>query len=388
MREFDLVLYGATGFTGRQAVDYLLEAHPHLRFAIAGRSETKLAAIASARGRSIPWVVADSSQPTSLDALAARTRVLISTVGPFAQYGDPVVDACVRRQTHYADITGETPWVRGVVARHHTAAQAQGTLLVPFAGFDSIPPDLGVWLLVREVRARLGSDTAEVQSLCRVAGGFNGGTLASAVGLGQDASFGNPRLLDVPDVPLLSARRLRRVEWSNDFNAWLAPFFMTPVNAAVVRRSAGLAHLAGQPYGSQFTYREAWGSRSWFKAASLAAGTIGGAAALRTSLGRRVLAKFGPAPGEGPPEDVLKNGFFSYDFIARTPDGRSLRARFADRGDPGNRCTVKYLCETGILLSQRPHTPGAGGVLTPSACLGETLLERLRQVGTTIEVVD
>ncbi len=389
MRPYDLLLYGATGFTGRQAALYLAKHAPaDLKVALAGRSESKLKAIAESCGRPVGIVVADSSHPDSIDAMSACTRVLLSTVGPYAQYGDPVVDACVRHQTHYADITGETPWVRRVIERHHQQAVESGVRIVPFSGFDSVPPDLGCWMMVQAIRERYQVDVAEISSYCVLSGGFNGGTLASALGLVDETEMENPKVLDVPGQSLPVVPPISRVSWNDDFKAWTAPFFMTPVNAAVVRRSAGLFSASGRGYGPQFRYHEAWGSRSRLKALSLWLGVIGSTPILKSSAGRWLARRFGPAPGEGPSEATMDAGYFRYQFIAKTEDGRSLRGVFGDKGDPGNRVTVKCLCETGFALTSVEVTPGAGGVLTPAFALGKELLTRLQTAGMDIRVTD
>src|SRR5664279_2563324 len=175
-REFDVVLYGATGFTGRQTVRYFGEfAPPDLKWAIAGRNLSKLEALKSG----VPAIVADSFDQAAIDTMVKRTRVLLTTAGPFAVYGTGIVDACVRFRTHYCDITGETPWVRSLIDRYQEKAAAEGTKLIPFCGFDSVPSDLGAMLIADA----LGPQTATVTALFQMAGGLNGGTLASALNM-------------------------------------------------------------------------------------------------------------------------------------------------------------------------------------------------------------
>ena len=186
-RKFDLVLYGATGFVGRRAAAYLTQPRGRRkpRWAIAGRDAGKLQALRDELARdpaakALPEViVADSGDAAAVEAMAASTRVLVTTAGPYALYGDAIVDACVHQRTHYADITGETAWVRRVIDRHHARAARDGTRIVPFCGFDSVPSDLGTLLLVRHIEATFGAPCVEVNAYFQMMGGFSGGTLAT-----------------------------------------------------------------------------------------------------------------------------------------------------------------------------------------------------------------
>jgi short subunit dehydrogenase-like uncharacterized protein len=246
-REFDVVLYGATGFTGRQTVRYFHKfAPPDLRWAIAGRNQSTLEALNSG----VPVMVADSSNQNAIDKMVERTRVMLSTAGPFALYGTGIVDACVRFRTHYCDITGETPWVRSLIDRYQDQATAEGTRLIPFSGFDSIPSDLGAML----VAGALGPQTTTVKAFFQISGGLNGGTLASALNMaetGADKLMRDPFLLS----PLIQ-RPLKDLErdptagaFDEDAQTWVAPFVMGAINTRVVRRSC-------QILGVDFAYQE------------------------------------------------------------------------------------------------------------------------------------
>ena len=404
-RPYDLVLFGAGGFTGRQTVAHLAR-HPdaaRLRWAIAGRHRARLEAARDAAGegaRGIDLLVADSADPASVDAVVSRTRVLATTAGPFARYGTPVVDACVRHDTHYADITGETPWVRGLIERHHERAAARGTRLVPFCGFDSVPSDLGAFLLARHAREAHGVGVREVHGFFRMAGGLNGGTIATVLdtferGLGGGAR--DPFLLD-PPVPHSEQQRARSQDVRPPFavpalGAWAGPFFMAPTNTRVVRRSAALHAQWGEPYGAEFTYEEYLAYRPPLAGvkAMLATGALGlFGAALAWRPTRRLVARALPRPGEGPSEATMNGGWFTCDHLATTTDGRTLRARIANQGDPGNRSTVTFLCEAALALAldgdALPGGPTRGGVLTPATALGDVLAGRLRRAGVTIDV--
>ena len=248
-RKFDVVLYGASGFVGRQTVAYFAQ-QPHvtalgLKWAIAGRSADKLEVVRKAFGSTPMGVlVAEAQDAAAMDRLARSTRVVLSTAGPFALYGSELVAACVRHGTHYVDITGETPWVRGLIDRHHEDAQRKGVRIIPFCGFDSIPSDLSARLANEAMWDRFGEACTQVKAAFSIRGGFNGGTLASLFNMlasGQSDAMADPFLLNpagtLPvDVSLHGDPVTPRLD--PDFSAWLGPFMMSTINTRVVRRSA------------------------------------------------------------------------------------------------------------------------------------------------------
>jgi len=404
-REYDVVLYGATGFTGRQTVEYFARlAPPGLRWAIAGRRRERLESVRAQAGgppAARDVLVADSRDRSAIDAMVSRTRVVLSTAGPFAIHGTPVVDACVRLGTDYADITGETAWVREMIARHHDGAAERGIRIVPFCGFDSVPSDLGAHVVARHVRAALGAPCAEVRGYFRLAGGLNGGTIATVLHTlesGRARGLGDPFLLDPPVAH--TPRQVRRSQDAvaprrdPDTGRWVGPFFMAPTNTRVVRRSAALAAQWGEPYGPEFVYQEylAYGAGP-LAPVKAAAGTAGMAlfgAALVWRPTRRVLSSRLPRPGMGPSESTMERGWFTCDLLGIAEDGRRVRGRIHHRGDPGNRATVRFACEAALALAlDGDRLPGGarrGGVLTPATALGDVLVERLRRAGVTIEV--
>ncbi|MEQ1570023.1 MAG: saccharopine dehydrogenase NADP-binding domain-containing protein, partial [Myxococcota bacterium] len=357
-RPFDVVLYGATGFTGRQTVAYFAaHAPPGLRWAVAGRSADKLAAVAGGR----PVVVADALDRPAIDALAAQARVVLTTAGPFAQYGDPLVDACVAHHTDYVDITGETAWVRRVIDRHHARAAADGTRIVPFCGYDSVPSDLGALMVVEWIRSSWGQPTVRVLGAFSARGGFNGGTIATVFAQTEAglAEIADPVLL-CPDLHRTAAERARNpdrraVEWSADLQRWLAPFFMAPTNTRVVRRSAALAHDWDEGYARPalvpFAYDEALEMRGRLGAWAVLGGTGLAAGMLSTGVGRWLARPLLPAPGEGPSEAAMNGGFYRTRLVGEAADGRKVLGTFAGEGDPGNRGTVRMLCEAALLLA-------------------------------------
>ena len=395
-RELDVLLYGAGGFTGRQTVAYFSAHAPiGLRWGLAGRHPEKLkAARAAALGPSQPTEVlqADSGDLASVDTAVSRARVVLSTAGPFALYGGPVVDACVRFRAHYVDITGETPWVLGLIARHHTQAAADGVRIIPFCGFDSVPSDLGALLLVEFLRS-LGTECGQVKAAFRFHAGLNGGTVASMVELfesGQAQRARDPFLLNgqtsQPGQVSANADPTGPL-WDSDFGQWLAPYLMGAVNTRVVRRSAALAADTGVAYGPRFAYQEYMASRSRLKATLLATGSSVFQALLDSPV-RGILKGFLPRPGAGPSEEAIASGWFRCDLVATGEDGRKAYGLVRDVGDPSNAVTVKCVCEAALALAldtaALPGAPGRGGILTPAFGLGDVLVDRLRARGMTL----
>lgn len=399
-RPYDVVLYGATGFVGRQTVAYFAEHAKGLRWALAGRNAAKLAAIrleagSAALGAGI--VVADSGDGGALNALAASTRVVLSTAGPFAQFGSALVAACVSIGTHYVDITGETAWVRDMIDQHHDAAARSGTRIVPCCGFDSVPSDIGAWLVVQAMQAQYGETCATVKASFTLRGGVNGGTLASGLNMmetGQSQAMAKPFLLN-PEGSIPTRHAIDEDPFAphrdKDFKAWLGPFVMGTINTRVVRRSAALLGYGGKA--NTFHYQEYMrfgaGPLAAVTAAGFCAGMIQGKVAMRSSAVRALAKQFVPAPGSGPSESAMDNGSFRCELVGTSASGNQVRATVAGQGDPGNRATTKMVCEAAMaLVREAKQLPGGarlGGVLTPASALGEVLVERLQGVGLTLE---
>jgi short subunit dehydrogenase-like uncharacterized protein len=331
----------------------------------------------------------------------SQTQILLNTAGPFALYGNAIVDACVRFNTHYVDITGETPWIKELCDRYHERAAANGTRIIPCCGFDSVPSDLGTYLVVRYLQQELGASCRAVKAYFQANGGFNGGTLASGFNLydsGKASLVGNPFLLDPSGdrspAEIEQNRDPVSPQYEPEIGAWVAPFFMGAINTRVVRRSNALYAQWQEPYGSDFTYQEylkfdsSWlGSLQAFGVTAATALFVG---AMQPSPIRNLLQPLLPQPGSGPSEKTMNEGWFRCELLGWSSNGRKVQGLISDRGDPGNRATVKFLCESALCLAlDEDKLPGGGqrgGILTPATGLGNVLAERLRQTGMTIEV--
>jgi short subunit dehydrogenase-like uncharacterized protein len=408
-REFDLVLYGATGYVGKLTADYLAQqAPPGARIALAGRSQRRLDQVIEHTGPAArPWqtVIADATDPDSLNDMAARTQVVITTVGPYSEHGLPLVGACAKAGTDYVDLTGESLFVRDSINNHHKHATDTGARIVHSCGFDSIPSDISVHLIFQQACTDQTGDLEDTTLLLRsMRGGVSGGSaasgLAQAVRMAQDKEQRRlaldpytlspdrvlePELGKQPDAPLLRASSIHP-----SLRGWTAGFFMAGYNTRVVRRSNALLDWG---YGRRFRYREmmSLGSSpfSAIPAAAIAGGLTAGIAvipALRVVPNTLLLAAT-PKSGTGPSEQSRRRGHFTMQTFARTSTAARYRADFAMRGDPGYAATAVMLGESGLCLAfDRPHLPKRSGVLTPATAMGNALAARLAAAGVTLTV--
>jgi len=394
MTDHDLLLWGATGYTGRLVADYLaLHAPPDLRWAIGGRDRDRLEGVRAGLGRDVEVVVGDALDRASIDGVVRRTRVVVSTVGPYARYGTPLVEACVEHGVDYCDITGEPHWIRSNIDRLHDRAVDSGARIVHCCGFDSVPSDLGVWMLHDHLGRTHGRRLAAARLyVMKMRGGFSGGTIASMLGLmeqaGRDRSIrrvlADPYSLNPegerrgPD-----GREQRGARFDEQLGRWTAPFLMAGINTRVVRRSNALLDY---PYGRDFRYDEAMVARGRMHARTiglgLAAMTLGGVIGPTRWLMRRFL----PAPGEGPTPEEREAGFFEIKLLGTSDGDDPLEVTGTVRGDgdPGYRETSKMLAESALCLA-RDGVSARGGILTPASCMGQPLLERLRAAGMTFD---
>jgi short subunit dehydrogenase-like uncharacterized protein len=400
-RDHDIVLYGASGFVGALTAAHLAVHGPEgVRIALAGRSKEKLEATRAAlppAAREWPLLVADSRDPGSLAALASATRVLATTVGPYARYGLPVVEACARAGTHYADLTGEVLFVREAIDRTDALARESGARIVHACGYDSVPSDLGVLLLHERAEADGAGQLTEVQLVASMRGGVSGGTIDS-LRAQMEATEGDRSLRRVAADPhALSPDRTAEPTPAQPADVgppsltpdgrWAAPFVMAPFNTRIVRRSNALLDWA---YGPALRYGEVMNAGRGPVGALTAVGITGGLAGLLGAMSvkpvRGLLDRVLPAPGTGPDERTRESGWFRSVLHATTGSGRRYRATVAGPGDPGYAATAVMLGQSALCLAL-DDLPDRAGSLTPATAMGRPLIDRLRIAGHTYDVV-
>ncbi len=367
--EFDLIVYGATGYTGRLVAEYLARHYgpgSGVRWAMAGRSADKLSDVRAAIGAppDTPLVVADADVPGQLAAMVDRTRAVVTTVGPYQLYGDKLIDACAARGTDYLDLSGEPTWMARTIVAHDATARARGARLVHSCGFDSIPFELGVHFCQETARTRLGGPVPRVKGRVRaVHGGLSGGTAASGMAT-RSALQKNPALMAVLTDPFALTPGFTGPQQppagapmhDPDLDADVVPFLMAAINTKNVHRSN---FLMGHPWGTAFQYDEM---------AVVIPGTPTDFAALLAGA---------PKPGEGPSEAEREAGSYDLLFIGIAPDGRQVRVSVRGDRDPGYGSTAKMLAEAALcLVKDSPEVPG--GVWTPGAAMRGRLIERLQ----------
>jgi short subunit dehydrogenase-like uncharacterized protein len=380
-REFDIIVYGATGYTGRLVAEYLKDK-TGLKWAMAGRSADKLAEVRDLIGApaDTPLVVADASDPASLDAMAKRANVILTTVGPYQLYGNELVTACVANGTDYTDLCGEPAWMRQKIDEHDAAAKASGARICFSAGFDSIPFDLGVLMLQKHCIEKFGAPAPRVKGRVRaMAGKFSGGTAASLKAT-MAAAAKDPAVIGYLTNPFSLAGGFEgpaqpagnKPEYDDSLGSWATHFVMAPINTKNVHRTNA---LTGHLYGTDFVYDEMM---------LTGPGDAGQQAAEYVAKTPMIGTPDDPKPGEGPTKEERENGFYDVLFVAEYPDGRTARLSVKGDKDPGYGSTSKMISETAIGLSE---IDGAGGVTTPGAALGEALVDRLQHyAGLTFTV--
>ena len=405
-RKFDVVVFGATGFTGRLVAEYLAKAAPTLRWALAGRSRGKLEEVrrtlAAIDGRlaELELLLADAADPVALAAVAKEARVVCTTVGPYLKYGRALAAACAAAGTDYCDLTGETPFVRASIDENHARAQSTGARIVHCCGFDSIPSDLGTLMLAGAYRARARQIASADLFVGPMRGAASGGTIASVLTMFEQAAA-DPSIRRLAGDPyaLLPDREQDRgpdggdqlgVRFDERLGEWTGPFVMAAINTRVVRRSNA---LLGFLYGRGFRYSEAMslgrGARGLLRAGTLTAGLGGFLAAAVTGPGRGLLGRLLPAPGEGPDKEARDRGYFRIRILGEAEGAPALRlvAKVEGKSDPGYGETAKMLGESALCLAlDRERLPSQTGVLTPASAMGEPLLERLRAAGMVFSV--
>jgi short subunit dehydrogenase-like uncharacterized protein len=386
--KFDIVVYGATGFTGQLVTEYLAAHYTGKsdpKWAMAGRSLEKLASVRDAIGApaDTPLIVADASDPASLKAMVQQTRSVLTTVGPYQLYGSELVAACAATGTDYLDLCGEPIWMRQMIDANEAAAKASGARIVFSCGFDSVPFELGALFVQEEAKRVFGAPLSRIKGRVRdMRGTLSGGTAASgratfeavAKDLSLVAILNDPFAL-TPGFSGAKQPKGNRPLYEEDLQSWAAPFMMALINTRNVHRSN---LLMGFPYGREFVYDEM---------------VLTGPGEKGEANAKRVMAanseKTGPSapkPGEGPSKEERENGRYDLLYIAIAPDGRQVRAAVKGDRDPGYGSTSKMISECAIcLLRDTPEIPG--GIWTPGAAMGNALIKRLvDHAGLTFEV--
>lgn len=397
-------MYGATSFVGQILCHHIAAqfSRDEIDWAMAGRSESKLKALKQSLPESyqdVPIIVADASDADALRDMASQTKVVISTVGPYALFGEPLVKVCTETGTDYCDLTGEVQWIRQMIQKYESQAKANGARIVHCCGFDSLPSDLGVSFLQRQAKEQFGTTCSRVKMRVRaMRGGFSGGTAASLMNVAKEASkdaslrkeLANPYSL----CPQDSGKKTRQpnvsfAEHDKDFGAWVAPFVMAAINTRIVHRSNALSDYA---YGENFRYDEAvltgrgvvGGATAVTMAGALGSFLVG--AAIKPT--RWVLEKFLPSAGEGPSPEDQEKGFYDLRFLGKTEKGETLRTKVTGDRDPGYGSTAKMLLQAGLCLARDIDESTPGGFWTPATIFGERLQTRLQDhAGLTFEVL-
>ena len=385
---FDIVVYGATGFTGQLVAEYLAAHYGNdkqLKWAMAGRSLAKLASVRDAIGASAdtPLIVADASDVASLKAMIEQTKSVISTVGPYLLYGNDLVAACAASGTDYFDLCGETPWMRRIIDAHEATAQRSGARIIFSCGYDSLPFELGVFYCQETAKKVLGTPVSRVKGRIRaMKGTFSGGTAASGRAL-FEAAARDPSLLALMRDPFALTPGFQgpkqppgnKPMFDDDLQAWVTPFFMANINTRNVHRSN---MLMGFPYGRDFVYDEMQ---------ITGPGEEGEASAKRIlAANNKMATSVAPKPGEGPSKEERESGSYDLLFVALAPDGRQVRVAVKGDRDPGYGSTSKMIAECAIcLLRDTPELKA--GIWTPGAAMGDRLIKRLvDHAGISFEV--
>ena len=386
-KDIDIIIYGATGFTGKLCVKYFQSLNTTVTWAMAGRNLIKLEKVATENQTNVEILIADSDDEKALDNLTSRARVILSTTGPFHRYGSKLVASCIKNHTHYVDITGENFWVKGLIEKHHKEASAKGIRIIPSCGFDSIPSDLGTFFAAKA----LSQPIKRIESFHSYQGGASGGTLETMFSMGEldlGDDLTDPFLLNPEDSYSNKQKQLSSdrvgIAKKPEIKAWSGPFIMATANTRVVRRTEALLALRQESYGADFTYQEYAFHKSWFSAVESLVLTGLSVLVLLSPL-KRLVKPFLPKPGEGPSESVQENGWFDCKYIVETEEGTKKVFNMSGKGDPGYKVTSKLVSECALCLiedlERLPGGPEYGGVLTSAAGLGSPLITRLKKAG-------
>ena len=358
---------------------------------MAGRDRTKLSQVAIRFSPKIERLIADGDDEEALNSITKRTKVVISTAGPFHRYSSKLVASCVKNSTHYVDITGETFWIKEMIDKHHSEAVLKGVRIIPSCGYDSLPSDLGVFFAAKILQKPI----KRVESFHTGQGGASGGTIETGFSMGdlnlgkemQDPFLLNPNNSVTTEQRGLSSDRVK-IRKNKFIDAWTGRFIMATMNTRVVRRSAALLEARQEAYGVDFTYQEHAFYKKFLNALLVSFATFFSMIIINTPI-RKLVRKFLPKPGEGPSEETMRKGFFDCLYTAEAEDGSVSVFRMHGKGDPGYRVTSKFVCESALtLIHSEDKLPGGkdyGGLLTPASGLGQPLIDRLSKVGIFFE---
>jgi len=409
-RPYAVVLYGATSFVGQITAHYLMEFLSNAKnkngenvtWAIAGRDEEKLNELQSKLASKVDVIIADSNDAASLDKMTKQAQVIISTVGPYLKYGEPLIKSCANHGTDYVDLTGEAIFIKDMMDKYQDAAKQSGARIVNSCGFDSIPSDLGVYFTQQQAQEKFGRACDVIHMRVKAAkGGLSGGTIASMATIfeevGQDKSrrkqVANPYLLnDDKDAPNVRQDNVSKPEYDDKHKRWLAPFVMASINTRIVHRSN---QLLGYEYGRDFKYDEAmWmkdGVKGKLSSYAMSAGLMGFATAMMIKPSRELLSKHVlPKSGSGPSKEEQENGYFDIRLLGKTANNETINTKVTGDKDPGYGSTSRMLSQAALCLAQDISKEDVGGGFwTPASAMGDRLIERLEaHSGLSFEVVE
>ena len=393
LRDYDIIVWGASGFTGKLVAEYLFKkygSNKNLKWAIAGRNSLKLNSVRKdILDSTVPLILADSNDSQSLNEMVKKTKVICTTVGPYAKYGSKLVAACVENKTHYCDLAGEVQWIRKMIDQYHKEAKNNNTKIVNSCGFDSIPSDMGVYYIQKQTRASKNQRAKLIEM--RVAGakgGISGGTYESLSKVNEEANKDkeifkvviNPYGLNpIGEQDGLDRSDLRKIIYDKSSNSWIGPFMMAAINTKIVRRSNALSNYS---YGKDFMYNEATlsgkGILGKIKGYFLAIPVFLLMRAKPGSILKKFIDFILPKPGEGPNKKDREAGFYNLRFYITLEDGSKAFAKVIGDMDPGYGSTAKMLAESAVCLA-KDELPDSSGVLTPSTAMGDALLDRLEK---------
>ncbi|HCN17404.1 MULTISPECIES: saccharopine dehydrogenase family protein [Psychrobacter] len=409
-RPYAVVLYGATSFVGKITAHYLTEflsnakdkSGANVTWAIAGRDEEKLNELQSKLASKVDIIIANSNDEASLDDMTKQSQVIISTVGPYLKYGEPLIKSCAANGTDYVDLTGEAIFIKDMMDKYQDTAKQSGARIVNSCGFDSIPSDLGVYFTQTHAEERFGEPCDVIHMRVKAAkGGLSGGTIASMATIfeevGEDKSrrkqVANPYLLnDDKDAPNVRQDNVSQPEYDSEHKRWLAPFVMASINTRIVHRTN---QLLDYEYGRNFKYDEAmWmkdGVKGQLSSYAMSAGLFGFATAMMIKPSRELLSKHVlPKSGSGPSKEEQENGYFDIRLFGQTANNETINTKVTGDKDPGYGSTSRMLAQAALCLAQDVSKDDVGGGFrTPASAMGDKLLTRLKEhSGLSFEVVD